>query len=467
MTARKATRLSLYYFLYSIAWILYKIKKRKWSKKISSLLVNRFPGHWKPYRLLSRACQALQDHDTALDSALAAYRLNPECSVLRDELVSRIKNTGRLDVLAALDDIEHAISLPSHQTVTIDKEELRVSLDFHPGVTFTAKANALLSQHQRFRQHGIFFTRKEPTIRLIGGKPAFVMKQLTRLEHDETHCILLESTAACSTDFPLEEPFPDTVKALFRPFTFRDTSYRQSETCLGLYHYAIMGELEAYQEPVRAECEWGNPCQFTSASKPNPVPIFAVPWDFRMSPLYQFDLYPQVTTREREIDVNCMVSSVHTGLCPEGLYALHRLKAIEALHHLSTKHGIIVRTEHCPRSEYVNYMLSTKTCLSPWGKGEFAFRDYEAILSGSLLIKPYSPWIQSEPDIYNEECLVWCNPDYSNLEELLLKIRNGEIDSDTIIQNGQKKLKAFHIPHWVSTVAQAIHSVMEDNNTRH
>ncbi|MBL8845854.1 MAG: glycosyltransferase family 1 protein [Hyphomicrobium zavarzinii] len=49
---------------------------------------------------------------------------------------------------------------------------------------------------------------------------------------------------------------------------------------------------------------------------------------------------------------------------------------------------------------YLQELQASKVCFSPFGYGEVCWRDYEAIMSGSVLLKPDMSHIETDPDIF-------------------------------------------------------------------
>lgn len=93
---------------------------------------------------------------------------------------------------------------------------------------------------------------------------------------------------------------------------------------------------------------------------------------------------------------------------------------------------------------YMQELLSTKMCLSPFGYGEICWRDYEAIASGCLLIKPDVSHIQTEPSIFvPNETYVPVDWDFGNLEEVVTYYRENEPARNKIVMNGFNALKAY------------------------
>ena len=71
--------------------------------------------------------------------------------------------------------------------------------------------------------------------------------------------------------------------------------------------------------------------------------------------------------------------------------------------------------------QYLETIRRTKVCVSPWGYGEWCFRDFEAYLSQSVLIKPRTDFVKMLPDIFNKSEFFYleCEPDLSDLSQVV------------------------------------------------
>lgn len=70
--------------------------------------------------------------------------------------------------------------------------------------------------------------------------------------------------------------------------------------------------------------------------------------------------------------------------------------------------------------QYRRQILDSKIIVSPWGNGEACYRDIEAMLSGCLLIKPNSEFMeQLGSPLVPYETYIPCEPDFSDLNDLL------------------------------------------------
>lgn len=69
--------------------------------------------------------------------------------------------------------------------------------------------------------------------------------------------------------------------------------------------------------------------------------------------------------------------------------------------------------------EYQSQLRQSYCVLSPWGWGEPCFRDVEAMLTGAVLIKPDTDYVQGWPDIYrNGETYRACKADLSDVHDI-------------------------------------------------
>lgn len=60
----------------------------------------------------------------------------------------------------------------------------------------------------------------------------------------------------------------------------------------------------------------------------------------------------------------------------------------------------IVRGAGVHQAQFLAELRHSKLCLSPFGYGEVCWRDYEAVLSGAVLVKPDMGHIVTDPDIF-------------------------------------------------------------------
>jgi len=79
--------------------------------------------------------------------------------------------------------------------------------------------------------------------------------------------------------------------------------------------------------------------------------------------------------------------------------------------------------------QYMQELRTSKICFSPFGYGEICWRDYEAIATGSVLLKPDMSHISTSPDIYIPfETYVPVKWDMSDLEDKIeILLANDEL----------------------------------------
>lgn len=74
-------------------------------------------------------------------------------------------------------------------------------------------------------------------------------------------------------------------------------------------------------------------------------------------------------------------------------------------------------------AEYLQTMFMARVVVSPWGWGEACHRDYEAMLLGSVLVKPSMEHVVCWPDIYVPgRTYIPCRLDFADLPEIIDKV---------------------------------------------
>jgi len=70
------------------------------------------------------------------------------------------------------------------------------------------------------------------------------------------------------------------------------------------------------------------------------------------------------------------------------------------------------------QAQFYAELAASKVCFSPFGYGEVCWRDYEAIFSGALLLKPRMDHVRVEPSIFVPDetyvPLAWDCSDYED-----------------------------------------------------
>ncbi len=115
----------------------------------------------------------------------------------------------------------------------------------------------------------------------------------------------------------------------------------------------------------------------------------------------------------RPIDLNSRLATKGTPW-----YSSMRQHAVRACQDIK---GISLTPEgRIPHDQFLGELRASKLCWSPFGYGELCWRDIEAFLTGSVLIKPDMSHLETLPDLYRAgETYLPVNWDFSNLEEVV------------------------------------------------
>jgi hypothetical protein len=141
-------------------------------------------------------------------------------------------------------------------------------------------------------------------------------------------------------------------------------------------------------------------------------------WGFGRHPrVLPFAFQAPLWERERKVDVGFAGRKALTFGAAGAALSGHRRRCAEAVRELAAD-GLRVWAPECRVSApaYIRQMYDTRVAVSPWGYGESCIRDYEAVLAGCVVVKPWCGWVRDLSGIY-EDGVVWCEPDWSDLGE--------------------------------------------------
>ena len=152
---------------------------------------------------------------------------------------------------------------------------------------------------------------------------------------------------------------------------------------------------------------------------------------------------------QRDIDVCAIYQGYHDECYDHGvrndiLYTEHRTAPWQLL---ESSKNISYEKDKRPFSEFINVMRKSKCTLSPYGMGEFCFRDFEIIQYGSVMIKPDMSKIKTIPNIFIPyETYIPCSHDWSDLVEKINWVKNNPEKCKQIAFNAQQIMeKSFTI----------------------
>lgn len=156
-------------------------------------------------------------------------------------------------------------------------------------------------------------------------------------------------------------------------------------------------------------------------------------------------LIPDTLNLDRTIDVCAIYQGHHDECYDHGArndiyYTAHRTTPWQIL---SKSNNISYVTDKRPFDEFANVMRKSKCTISPFGMGEFCFRDFEIIQYGSIMIKPDMSRVKTSPDIFIPyETYIPCNHDWSDLVEKIEWVKANPIKCKEITENARNIMKS-------------------------
>ena len=135
-----------------------------------------------------------------------------------------------------------------------------------------------------------------------------------------------------------------------------------------------------------------------------------------------------------------------------------RLKSVEILN----SHGI--NCSKIDKTKYLQELHQAKASFSPFGWGEFAYRDYEVFLNYTLLIKPDMEPIECWPPIYeNHKTYLPIKWDLSNLGGTIIDLKSRPEHYQSIAETGHNHFKKQHLGEFAREIFwQKILSIVND-----
>lgn len=109
-----------------------------------------------------------------------------------------------------------------------------------------------------------------------------------------------------------------------------------------------------------------------------------------------------VSNINRNIDVFCSITLWKNVECLEFINK-HRTAIYDNLLKLKNEYNCVVldETGRLGKTKYYNTFIDSKVSVSPYGIGEYCYRDFESLLAGCETIKPDMSFTKTYPDIYN------------------------------------------------------------------
>lgn len=146
---------------------------------------------------------------------------------------------------------------------------------------------------------------------------------------------------------------------------------------------------------------------------------------------------PAPTQSGRSIDVHARIATKGSPW-----YSAMRHHADQAIKSIP---GLTLTPEgRIPRAQFLEEMRQSKLCWSPFGYGELCWRDFEAFLTGSVLIKPDMGHLDTAPDLYRaNETYLAVKWDFSNLEEVVTTALSDDALRHTLASNAFNACRTY------------------------
>lgn len=229
---------------------------------------------------------------------------------------------------------------------------------------------------------------------------------------------------------------PD-VKFWLKRNTFRDYTLNNTNFLRGRHHYYQLNQYERFKvRDVSVGERPSIPVTEEMAQKVRMLPI--VPIDIMKrfckaeidwSVLRKIDVAFAGNVDYEVSDTNFWDGNYETALAAEvkefqTIIDSHRREALRQIIEMKHLRIFLGANRAIPPEMYFEMLLRSAISVSPWGLGEYCYRDYEAILAGSILIKPSSDHIRSfSPDIYQSNKYYFsCSPDFSDLPDVIASV---------------------------------------------
>lgn len=217
--------------------------------------------------------------------------------------------------------------------------------------------------------------------------------------------------------------------------------------CIGLLKNSLLRDLEMYKVPyVNGRYYWGDgnyKVDDISLYK-DVIKLSQSNWLSTLN--YEFIFMDHV---DKVHDVFAMfqypakVGTEH-GLQHSDYYDMHRKPCIDVLNSIDDLDILKLRDGNkLPHNQYLELMMRSKVVVAPFGYGEIAPRDLEAMIFKCILIKPSMDHITTEPNIYDDgKTYISCRHDFSDLEDKVrYAVENYDVLIDEMYDNARTKFQ--------------------------
>ena len=258
----------------------------------------------------------------------------------------------------------------------------------------------------------------------------YVLSILEKIKDKCKQVIWLDSTASTGTTHFQVLPYVDKYwkKQLLKDLKLYENNYYGARIYTDFYkNYFNLDEEEvASVEPIESESagklsvSWNLGLGPYSANRRFSNLMRLLPWTVKE----KFGFRNRIKMRNLTDSRNNLVCFRGSSSYTNTALSFQRIKMIEKL----KDRGI--DTEPVGYRKYAKELNNSQIAVSPFGAGEICFRDFEIIISGTLLFKPSMDHLVTWPDIYIDgETYVAIKWDLSDFNEKI----NNLIDNEKII----------------------------------
>jgi hypothetical protein len=196
------------------------------------------------------------------------------------------------------------------------------------------------------------------------------------------------------------------VKYWVKEMAARYPSLNNTKMIQSRYHFALL-------QPDDDRAEWPS-IRIEGTDHKKVLPLL---------PMFLQDRYndlrngPVLSWQDRPIDLLC-AGDLHEEY---DILCRHRRQALRLVE--ASNLNFVAISGRVPKNTYFELLRNTKIVLSPYGLGEYSFKDFEAIYAGCLLMKPDSSFCVSHSfDVYGSDYCVQTKPDMSDFRQVLDEI---------------------------------------------
>ena len=95
---------------------------------------------------------------------------------------------------------------------------------------------------------------------------------------------------------------------------------------------------------------------------------------------------------------------------------------------------------------YLACLFNAKVLISPWGRSGFSKIDFEALLCGTIVVKPECSNVTTWVDIYDpmHGYMQYCSPDFSDLRDTVLYILNNLGEYTGVAEEEKKVMRQYY-----------------------